>query len=299
VVKLINTSLSSAGFKVTEAPEASWASKLSDPTYDAMIFAWTVGPLYNQTVNPYCTTCSQNYIGLSNPIIDSATQFLSTATSISDRQTALNKIENQVVSVEAASLPLYVFPVAYAVSKSLNNFKLTSNNLYPAIWNFWEWSTSAVSTTTTKPMSPLVTKISTSDGVLTIQMKVDSKSSKAYAYSPGLEILKSKPLEGEIKNGVAYFTIPLTNKFSGQSVTVAAYSIVNGVQSDSTVETVQIPKLSSSTPTASKSPTPKATTKKPAPVVTKSPTVMCKKPGQTDRPRIGAECIKGWTEVRR
>jgi peptide/nickel transport system substrate-binding protein len=298
VVKLINASLSKAGFQVIESPEASWASKLGDPNYDAMLFGWTVGPLYKQTGNIYCTTCGNNFIGLSNPIIDSATQRLFTVTSIIDRRAALIQIENQVVSIEAASLPIYVFPVVYAVSKSLNNFKLTSNNPYPAIWNFWEWSASAVSTTPVKPTSPLVTKISTSDGVLTIQMKVDAKSSKAYAYSPGLEILKSKPLEGEIKNGVAFFTIPLTNKFSGQSVTVAAYSIANGVQSDSTVETVRVPKLSTPTPTASKSPTPKATTKKPAPVATKSPTVMCKKPGQTDRPRIGAECIKGWTEFR-
>ena len=297
VVNLIYTSLTKAGFQPILAADASWASKLSNPAYDAMLFGSATGPLLDRTSSSYCTTCSQNYIGLSNPIIDSSTQFLSTATSISDRQTALNKIENQVVSVEAASLPLYVFPVAYAVSKSLNNFKLTSNNLYPAIWNFWEWSASSGSTTTTKPTSPLLTKISTADGILTIQMKVDSRSSKAYAFSPGLEILKSKPLEGEIKNGIAFFTIPLTNKFSGQSVTIAAYSIVNGVQSDSTVETVQIPKLS--TPTASKSPTPKATTKKPAPVATKSPTVICKKPGQPDRPRIGAECITGWKEVKR
>ena len=296
-MNLIYTSLTKAGFQPILAADASWASKLSNPAYDAMLFGSATGPLLDRTSSSYCTTCSQNYIGLSNPIIDSSTQFLSTATSISDRQTALNKIENQVVSVEAASLPLYVFPVAYAVSKSLNNFKLTSNNLYPAIWNFWEWSASSGSTTTTKPTSPLLTKISTADGILTIQMKVDSRSSKAYAFSPGLEILKSKPLEGEIKNGIAFFTIPLTNKFSGQSVTIAAYSIVNGVQSDSTVETVQIPKLS--TPTASKSPTPKATTKKPAPVATKSPTVICKKPGQPDRPRIGAECITGWKEVKR
>jgi peptide/nickel transport system substrate-binding protein len=295
VVKLINASLSKAGFQVIESPEVSWASKLGDPNYDAMLYGWVIS---NQTSGSYCSTCSQNYIGLSNPIIDTATQSFSTATSIGERRAALSQIENQVVSVEAASLPLTVTPVVYAVSKSLNNFKPTSNNPHPTVWNFWEWSASAASTTTAKPTSPLVTKISTSDGVLTIQMKVDSKSSKAYAYSPGLEILKSKPLEGEIKNGVAYFTIPLTNKFSGQSVTVAAYSIANGVQSDSTVETVRVPKLSTPTPTASKSPTPKATTKKPAPVATKSPTVMCKKPGQTDRPRIGAECITGWTEFR-
>jgi peptide/nickel transport system substrate-binding protein len=199
VVNLIYTSLTKAGFQPILAADASWASKLKDPNYDAMLFGWTVGPRYNQTGTPYCSTCSQNYIGLSNPIIDSATQSLSTAASISDRQTALNKLENQVVAIEAASLPLYVFPVAYAVSKSLNNFKLTSNNPYPTVWNFWEWSASAVS---------------------------------------------------------------------------------------------------SPTPAASKSPTSKATTKKPAPAVTKSPIVICRKPGQPDRPRIGAKCIQGWKEVR-
>ena len=43
-------------------------------------------------------------------------------------------------------------------------------------------------------------------------------------------------------------------------------------------------------------PTPKITTKKPVPVVAKSPTVMCKKPGQTSRPAIGGKCIPGWTK---
>jgi peptide/nickel transport system substrate-binding protein len=308
IANLIKTSLSDAGFTVSLSPDVSWASKLKDPNYDAMFFSSTILPWVNSSTNTYCTSCTQNYIGLSNPIIDSATQSLSTATTISNRRIAMAQIENQVVSVEAASLPLFVSPVAYAVSKSLNNFKPTSNNPYPTVWNFWEWSASSVSPkptptptptrTPTQPMIPVLTKISTSDGILTIQMKVDSRSSKAYAFSPGLEILKSKPLEGEIRNGTAFFTIPLTDKFSGQSVTIAAYSIVNGAQSDSTVETVQIPKPSSPKPTVSKSATPKATTKKPAPVVTKSPAVMCKKPGQTDRPRIGAECIKGWKEVK-
>ena len=43
-------------------------------------------------------------------------------------------------------------------------------------------------------------------------------------------------------------------------------------------------------------PTPKITTKKPVPVVAKSPTVMCKKPGQTSRTAIGGKCIPGWTK---
>ena len=306
VALLISTSLSEAGFKVILAPDASWASKLGDPAYDAMLFGWVISPSLDWPSSYYCSTCSQNYIGLSNPIIDSATQNLSKSTSISDKQTALYKIENQVVSIEAASLPLYVGPVAYAVSKSLNNFKPTSNNLYPAVWNFWEWTASAVSATPTKPTSPLLTKISTSDGVLTIQMKVDSKSSFAFLFSPGLEILESKPLEGSIKNGIATFSKSLTNKYSGQKVTVTAFSIVPNITSEGnvnvssgrTVETVQIPTLSSPTPTASKSPTPKAMTKKPAPAVTKSPIVICRKPGQPDRPRIGAKCIQGWKEVR-
>lgn len=324
VAKLINASLSTAGFQVTEAAEASWSSKLTDPNYDAMFFSWFISPLsFGSQTESYATSGVNNFIGLSNNSIDGAAKILSTSYSISEKQSALSTIENQVVTVEAASLPLYIQPAAYAVSKSLNNFKLTSNNSYPAIWNFWEWNVGALVTTPTasatpkatptptptpvKPTSPLLVKVSISGGVLTIQMKIDGKSTKAYLFSPGLDILKSQPLEGVIKDGVAIFSKPLTNKFSGQKVTVAAYSAINGIFSESTVEEVQIPNIANSiitpkvtpTPTASKTPTPKATTKKPAPVVTKTPVVMCKKPGQTDRPRIGSECIKGWTEVKR
>jgi len=324
VAKLINASLSTAGFQVTEAAEASWSSKLTDPNYDAMFFSWFISPLsFGSQTDSYATSGGNNFIGLSNNSIDGAAKILSTSYSISEKQSALSTIENQVVTVEAASLPLYIQPAAYAVSKSLNNFKLTSNNSYPAIWNFWEWNVGALVTTPTasatpkatptptptpvKPTSPLLIKVSISGGVLTIQMKIDGKSTKAYLFSPGLDILKSQPLEGVIKDGVAIFSKPLTNKFSGQKVTVAAYSAINGIFSESTVEEVQIPNIANSiitpkvtpTPTASKTPTPKATTKKPAPVVTKTPVVMCKKPGQTDRPRIGSECIKGWTEVKR
>jgi hypothetical protein len=324
VAKLINASLSTAGFQVTEAAEASWSSKLTDPNYDAMFFSWFISPLsFGSQSDSYTTSGGNNFISLSNNSIDGAAKILSTSYSISEKQSALSTIENQVVTVEAASLPLYIQPAAYAVSKSLNNFKLTSNNSYPAIWNFWEWNVGALVTTPTasatpkatptptptpvKPTSPLLVKVSISGGVLTIQMKIDGKSTKAYLFSPGLDILKSQPLEGVIKDGVAIFSKPLTNKFSGQKVTVAAYSAINGIFSESTVEEVQIPNIANSiitpkvtpTPTASKTPTPKATTKKPAPVVTKTPVVMCKKPGQTDRPRIGSECIKGWTEVKR
>jgi hypothetical protein len=166
----------------------------------------------------------------------------------------------------------------------------------------------ATTITPVKPTNrPLLVKVSISGGVLTIQMKIDAKSTKAILWSPGLDILKSQPLEGVIKAGVAIFSKPLTNKFSGQKVEVVAASVINGIYSDVAIEEVQIPDIDNSiitpkvtpTPTASKTPTPKATTKKPAPVVTKTPVVMCKKPGQTDRPRIGAECIKGWTEVKR
>jgi peptide/nickel transport system substrate-binding protein len=200
VVNLIYTSLTKAGFQPILAADASWASKLKDPNYDAMIFASTIANLTYPQSLPYCTSCINNHIGLSNPIVDSAAQsFFAPSVSISETRAALTQIENQVVSVEAASLPLFVAPFVYAVSKSLNNFKPAFNNPYPAVWNFWEWSASAVS---------------------------------------------------------------------------------------------------SPTPAASKSPTPKATTKKPAPAVTKSPIVICRKPGQPDRPRIGAQCIQGWKEVR-
>ena len=321
VAKLINASLSTAGFQVTEAAETSWSSKLTDPNYDAMFFSWVISPQSSGSTADNYTT-SNNFIGLSNNSIDGAAKILSTSYSIGEKQSALSTIENQVVTVEAASLPLYIQPAAYAVSKSLNNFKLTSNNSYPAIWNFWEWSVGALVTTPTasatpkatptptpiKPTNrPLLVKVSISGGVLTIQMKIDAKSTKAILWSPGLDILKSQPLEGVIKDGVAIFSKPLTNKFSGQKVEVVAASVINGIYSDVAIEVVQIPNIANSiitpkvtpTPTASKTPTPKATTKKPAPVVTKTPVVMCKKPGQTDRPRIGAECIKGWTEVKR
>ena len=142
VAKLINANLSKAGFQVTEAVEASWSSKLTEPANDAMFFAWVVSPWasFGNPADKYCSTCVNNYIGLSNQIIDNETKALGGSQSSGEKEASYAKIESQVVSIEAASLPLFSHPSAVAVSKNLNNFKLTSNNPYPTIWNFWEWS---------------------------------------------------------------------------------------------------------------------------------------------------------------
>jgi peptide/nickel transport system substrate-binding protein len=116
VGKLINVNLSKAGFQVTEAVEASWSPKLADPAYDAMFFAWVISP--SVTSNPtdkYCSTCGSNFIGLSNLVIDTEVKAVAGTQSTSEREATFAKVENQVVSVEAASLPLFAHPVAFAV----------------------------------------------------------------------------------------------------------------------------------------------------------------------------------------
>ena len=332
VGKLINANLSKAGFQVTEAVETSWSSKLSDPTYDAMFFAWAISPWLNlYPSDKYCTTCVSNFIGLSNITIDNATKALSGSQSTSEREATYAKIENQVVSVEAASLPLFAHPVAVAVSKNLNNFKLSTNNPYSTIWNFWEWSVGTANQATitcvrgdttrkfastfcppgwedvskpvptptptkaavpVKPSSPL---IELNENNLLIQMKLAPNSTSVFLYAPDLGIPESKPLQGTVRNGIGYFTTPLTSKFSGLSVSVSAFSVVAGVNSDTVVEKIDIPKLPTPAPVVKKSPTPtpKATVKKPAPVVKKKPTVTCAK-GSQKRVFDGSKCPSGW-----
>ena len=336
VGKLINANLSKAGFQVTEAVEASWAPKLSDPAYDAMFFAWVISPSTssNATGN-YCTNCPSNYIGLSNTVIDNARNALAGTQSTSEREATFAKVENQVVSIEAASLPLFAHPVAVAVSKNLNNFKFSSSNPYSTIWNFWEWSVGAVNQATiscsrgnttrtfasticpagwadllkpdptptptptptkaavpVKPSSPL---IELNQNNLLIQMKLAPNSTSVFLYAPDLGIPESKPLQGVVRDGIGYFTTPITSKFSGLNVSVSAFSVVDGVNSDKVVENVVVPKLPTSAPVVKKTPTPtpKATVKKPAPVAKKKPTVTCTK-GAIKRVFNGTECPSGF-----
>ena len=334
VGKLINANLSKAGFQVTEAVEASWPAKLADPTYDAMFFAWVISPwITSNPTDKYCTTCGNNSIGLSNLIIDTAFKAIAGSQTTGEREAAYAKIENQVVSVEAASLPLFAHPVAVAVSKNLNNFKLTSNNQYSTIWNFWEWSVGAVNQATisctrgnttrifastrcpsgwenlskpvptptptptkapvpVKPSSPL---IELKEDNLLIQMKLAPNSTTVFLFAPELGIPEAKPLQGVVRGGIGYFTTPITSKFSGLSVSVSAFSVVDGVNSDTVVEKVDIPKLPVPAPIVKKSPTPtpKATVKKPAPVAKKKPTVACTK-GSQKRVFDGTACPTGW-----
>jgi hypothetical protein len=320
VGKLINANLSKAGFQVTEAVEASW-----------VISPWV-------TANPtdkYCSTCGSNYIGLSNLLIDTEVKAIAGTQSTSEREATFAKVENQVVSIEAASLPLFAHPVAVAVSKNLNNFKFSSSNPYSTIWNFWEWSVGAVNQATiscsrgnttrtfasticpagwadlskpdptptptptptkaavpVKPSSPL---IELNQNNLLIQMKLAPNSTSVFLYAPDLGIPESKPLQGVVRDGIGYFTTPITSKFSGLNVSVSAFSIVDGVNSDKVVENVVVPKLPTPAPVVKKSPTPtpKATVKKPAPVAKKKPTVTCTK-GAITRVFDGTKCPSGF-----
>jgi peptide/nickel transport system substrate-binding protein len=335
VAKLINANLSKAGFQVTEAVEASWSSRLTDPTFDAMFFAWVISPWtsFANAANPYCTSCSNNYIGLSNVVIDNATKALSGTQNMNEKESSYAKIENQVVAIEAASLPLFAHPVAVAVSKDLNNFKLTTNNPYSTIWNFWEWSVGSANQATTtcvrgdttrvfsstfcpagwenlskptptptptatkaavpaKPSSPVV---ELNQNNLSIQMKLAPNSTSVFLFAPELGIPESKPLQGVVRDGIGYFTTPISSKFSGLSVNVSAFSVVGGVDSDRAVEKVAIPKLPPTAPVVKKSPspTPKATVKKPAPAAKKKPTVACTK-GSQKRIFDGTKCPSGW-----
>jgi hypothetical protein len=76
---------------------------------------------------------------------------------------------------------------------------------------------------------------------------------------------------------------------------VSAFSVVAGVDSDTVVEKIDIPKLPTPASVVKKSPTPtpKATVKKPAPVVKKKPTVTCAK-GSQKRVFDGSKCPSGW-----
>ena len=335
VGKLINANLSKAGFQVTEAVEAGWSSKLSDPTYDAMFFTWVISPWTSAVniANPYCSTCANNYIGLSNIVIDNATKALASSQTTSEKEANYAKIENQVVSIEAASLPLYVQPVAVAVSKNLNNFKLSSNSPVSYLWNFWEWSVGAVNqatisctrgnttrifastrcpsgwenlskpvptptptpTKTPVPVRPSSPLVELKENNLLIQMKLAPNSTTVFLFAPELGIPEAKPLQGVVRGGIGYFTTPITSKFSGLSVNVSAFSVVAGVNSDTVVEKVDIPKLPVPVPIVKKSPTPtpKATVKKPAPVAKKKPTVACTK-GSQKRVFDGTVCPTGW-----
>jgi peptide/nickel transport system substrate-binding protein len=322
VGKLINANLSKAGFQVTEAVESSWASKLTDPTYDAMYFAWVISPWSSAVniANPYCSACPNNYIGLSNVVIDNATKAIASSQTTSEKEANYAKIENQVVSIEAASLPLFVHPVAVAVSKDLNNFKPSSNTPVSYLWNFWEWSVGAVNQATisctrgnttrlfastrcpvgwedlskpdptptptptpTKapvPVRPSAPLIELKENNLLIQMKLAPNSTSVFLYAPELGIPESNPLQGVVRDGIGYFTTAITSKFSGLSVNVSSFSVVGGVNSDTAVERIAIPTLPTPAPVVKKTPTP-------------TPKATVKKPAPVAKKKPTVTCTKG------
>jgi peptide/nickel transport system substrate-binding protein len=321
VGKLINANLSKAGFQVTEAVEASWASKLADPTYDAMFFAWVISPwVTSNPTDKYCSTCGSNFIGLSNLVIDTEVKAVAGTQSTSEREATFAKVENQVVSVEAASLPLFAHPVAVAVSKNLNNFKLSPNSPVSYLWNFWEWSVGAVNQATiscsrgnttrtfasticpagwadlskpdptptptptpTKapvPVRPSAPLIELKENNLLIQMKLAPNSTSVFLYAPELGIPESNPLQGVVRDGIGYFTTAITSKFSGLSVNVSSFSVVGGVNSDTAVERIAIPTLPTPAPVVKKTPTP-------------TPKVTVKKPAPVAKKKPTVTCTKG------
>ena len=138
VTQLAKISLAKAGFDLNAPGSSTWPSLLTSSTYDAAIFAWAQADgSVERGLNNYCSTCSSNYMGYSDDLLDSSLSAIKNDNMSEDsRFNRFVTAENQIYK-NAWSLPLYQFPAAFAANSSLGNFKPGSNSL-PAIWNYWE-----------------------------------------------------------------------------------------------------------------------------------------------------------------
>lgn len=135
--QLAKAALAKAGFDVTWTADPRWSTKLSDPTYDVVFYAWSQTAVSQTSANAiFQTGGTNNSQGYSNPAVDA---ILDTLTGPLKRSEVIKKyIEAEKLLVkDAVTLTIFQWPGAFPYSKAIKNVKPAS--LSPNyLWNYWE-----------------------------------------------------------------------------------------------------------------------------------------------------------------
>nr|WP_276584659.1 ABC transporter family substrate-binding protein [Brevibacterium permense] len=137
---LIKESAEKAGFKVEDAGDVNWGTRLGDGTYDASLFGWALSTTaVTESDSYYRKGALNNYSGYDNKDLNKTLDEM-LVTIDPDKQASLAKdVEKQLVD-DAFGLPLFQHPSLTIHGDKVSNVSTTT--LDPSMfWNYWEWET--------------------------------------------------------------------------------------------------------------------------------------------------------------
>lgn len=274
VAQLIRAAGARSGFDINAPGVASWSTALSSNSWDGAFFAW-VRPEGNvgRNISAYCTTCSNNYWGWSNPTIDSIEQSLKNESLSEDAALLkLAEVEREIYS-NALSIPLFQHPAIYGVSNSLQGFKPSASSI-PIIWNYWEWTRAGLrafprylvaapqpspspsispsptptpeSVTKPKPDNPTFSGVNFVGNKINVSVNIGSgtnRPDKVYLVAPKLGITSANPMAGSISGSTATWSLDFDKLLSGAVIPLEIVSERDGVKSDPVSGSYQAPTL--------------------------------------------------------
>lgn len=139
-VEIIISQAKLAGIEITDDQDANFlkGGRLAASDYDAALFGWTQQPFKAESKSIYVTRVddsSQNFQGLSNPIIDSSFEAAVKATDEAAQVENYQKAD-QALADEYATLPLFQTPSMWAFKGIDRVYKQSYNGV---LWNVGEW----------------------------------------------------------------------------------------------------------------------------------------------------------------
>lgn len=137
---LIKESAEKAGFKVEDAGDVNWGTRLGDGTYDASLFGWALSTTaVTESDSYYRKGALNNYSGYDNKDLTKTLDEM-LVTIDPDKQASLaEEVEKQLVD-DAFGLPLFQHPSLTIHGNKVSNVSTTT--LDPSMfWNYWEWET--------------------------------------------------------------------------------------------------------------------------------------------------------------
>ena len=137
---LIKESAEKAGFKVEDAGDVNWGTRLGDGTYDASLFGWALSTTaVTESDSYYRKGALNNYSGYDNKDLTKTLDEM-LVTIDPDKQASLAEdVEKQLVD-DAFGLPLFQHPSLTIHGDKVAN--VSTMTLDPSMfWNYWEWET--------------------------------------------------------------------------------------------------------------------------------------------------------------
>jgi peptide/nickel transport system substrate-binding protein len=139
IMQLVKAAGKRSGFEINAPGVQGWSAFRDDNKWDAHHYAFGKSAL-DQKGNAalYCTVCTANFLGNSNPKIDAAEKKLGASLLTPQQRLEQYTIVEKELYNDSVTLPIVQFPEIAGVNGKLQNVK--PGPLAPqVVWNFWEW----------------------------------------------------------------------------------------------------------------------------------------------------------------